>query len=130
MKRILFILLQCTWGILQTIAGAIVFIIFRQCRHYSFGGAVATAWTLDTGVSLGLFIFTDAEGRLLEHEYSHTIQSLILGPLYLPVIVVPSLLWAGLPSLRKMRRERHIHYNSFFTEKWAEKIRSRLFKAG
>ena len=35
--------------------------------------------------------------RLLVHEYGHTIQSLIFGPLYLIVMGIPSTLWGFLP---------------------------------
>ena len=128
MKKVIFITLQCTWGVCQTIVGAIVFLIFIKEKHCLFKGSIATKWSLDSGVSLGLFIFTDKDGNLLEHEYSHTVQSLLLGPLYLPIIVLPSLLWAGLPPLRRLRKRKKIHYNSFFTEKWAEHIRSEIFK--
>ncbi|MBQ8780595.1 MAG: hypothetical protein IJZ72_02815 [Oscillospiraceae bacterium] len=127
MRKVLYAAAQCTWGIFQTIAGAIVFLIFIREKHHFYHGCIVTPWKLSTGVSLGLFIFTDPDGKLLEHEYSHTLQSLLLGPLYLPVISLPSLLWAGLPCFVKMRKSKHISYNSFFTEKWAEHIRSRLF---
>lgn len=128
MKKILYIILQCTWGILQTVLGAIVFLVCIKEKHYTFQGSVVTEWNLKSGVSLGLFIFTDKRGILLEHEYSHTFQSLILGPLYLPFISLPSLLWAGLPCFKKLRHDKKLHYNSFFTEKWAEAIRSEIFR--
>ena len=127
MKKIFYITLQCTWGILQTAIGAIVFIIFIKGKHSIFKGSVVTSWNLNSGVSLGLFIFTDKNGMLLEHEYSHTMQSLLLGPLYIPVISLPSLLWAGLPYSRKLRKNKKLPYNSFYTEKWAEAIRSKIF---
>lgn len=57
--------------------------------------------------------------RLLVHEYGHTIQSLILGPLYLIVMGIPSTLWGFLPSLNNKRKNQGISYFSFFTEKWA-----------
>ena len=57
--------------------------------------------------------------RLLVHEYGHTIQSLILGPLYLVIIGIPSTLWGFLPHFNKKRHEEKISYFSFFTEKWA-----------
>ena len=54
------------------------------------------------------------------HEYGHTIQSLILGPLYLIVMGIPSALWAAFGS--KKRREKQIPYGAFFTEKWANQL--------
>jgi hypothetical protein len=48
-------------------------------------------------VSLGqyIFIFSDYgkdEMRIIKHEYGHTRQSHILGPLYLLVVGVPSII--------------------------------------
>ena len=57
--------------------------------------------------------------RLLVHEYGHTIQSLLLGPLYFIIIGIPSTLWGFLPLLAKKRKEEGLSYFSFFTEKWA-----------
>lgn len=55
---------------------------------------------------------------IIMHEYGHTIQSSYLGWLYLIVIGLPSLLWAFLHDhfLRK------IHYYSFPTESWANRL--------
>ena len=61
----------------------------------------------------------ELSARLLVHEYGHTIQSLMLGPLYLIVIGIPSTLWGFLPNLNRKRKEEQISYFSFFTEKWA-----------
>ena len=93
MKRILYILLQCTWGFPQTLAGAVLFLVFLRSRHFRYRRAVATQWPLAGGVSLGLFIFVSHES-LCYHEYGHALQSLMLGPLYLPVVGLPSLVWA------------------------------------
>ena len=58
--------------------------------------------------------------QVLEHEYGHTIQSKILGPLYLIIIGIPSITWAGLRRLIPSLRE--YSYYSFYTEKWANKL--------
>lgn len=136
MKKILYILLQCTWGFFQTLLGFIIFLLHISCSHFIFHGAVVTKWHGRSSVSLGLFVFITNEPffaekfegkiskevlseRLLVHEYGHTIQSLILGPLYLLIMGIPSTLWGFLPNLAKKRKEQKISYFSFFTEKWA-----------
>ena len=136
MKTILYILLQCTWGFLQTLLGFLHFLLFIREKHYFFHGAVVTEWKLKSSVSLGLFVFVTKEpyfyeklkhrftlqeafSRLLVHEYGHTIQSLLLGPLYLIVIGIPSTLWGFLPACAKKRKEHRLSYFSFFTERWA-----------
>ena len=60
--------------------------------------------------------------RLLVHEYGHTIQSMILGPLYLLLMGIPSTLWGFLPCANRMRREKQVSYFAFFTEKWANTL--------
>ena len=76
------------------------------------------------GVTLGRYIFvnqnyTDLSNVIL-HEIGHTKQSRILGPLYLIIIGIPSISWAGLrrliPALKK------INYYSLYTENWANKL--------
>lgn len=136
MKIFLYRLWQCTWGFLQTLLGFFVFLMNVKCRHYSYHGAIITEWNDKSSVSLGMFVFVTAEPffaeklkdkytkselseRLLVHEYGHTIQSLLLGPLYLIVIGIPSTLWGFLPSLNKKRHDEKISYFSFFTESWA-----------
>lgn len=129
MKRFLYALLQCTWGILQTLAGFFVFLRWKKAPHELYHGAVVTRWKLRSGMSLGMFLFVP-EGRygdgFLVHEFGHTIQSLILGPLYLPVIGLPSVLWCNLPCFVNLRRKKQCSYNSMYAERsanfWGEKI--------
>lgn len=88
-------------------------------------------------MSLGLFVFVTSEPyfakkyegeisiqelskRLLVHEYGHTIQSLILGPLYLIIIGIPSTLWGFVGA--KKRKDDQIPYGAFFTEGWANRL--------
>ena len=136
MKHILYCLVQCTWGILQSTLGLFIFLLHIRSRHYFYHGAVITEWNDKSSVSLGMFVFLTKEPyfydklkneytmeelsrRLLVHEYGHTIQSLILGPLYLIVVGIPSTLWGFLPSFNRKRKNEGLSYFSFFTEKWA-----------
>ena len=136
---ILYTLCQCTWGFFQTCCGAFLFLLHLRDRHFCAGGAVVTRWKHPASASLGLFIFIaeepyphlqeeDLSRRLLVHEYGHTVQSLILGPLYLPVIFLPSCLWAALPWFRRRRREKRISYFSFYTERWANRLGEKALK--
>ncbi len=139
MKKFLYFICQCTWGILQTSLGLVVFLLHIGDKHYFYHGAIVTEWSDKSSVSLGLFVFVTKEpffydklkdeytmeelsARLLVHEYGHTIQSLILGPLYLIVIGIPSTLWGFLPYYNKKRKEQGLSYFSSFTEKWANAL--------
>ena len=135
MFAIFYILIQCTWGILQTLLGFIVFLMNINNKHYFYNGAIVTVRKAPSSVSLGMFIFVttnpmkdkraenripdeELSDRLLVHEYGHTIQSLIFGPLYLIVMGIPSTLWGFLPSCQK-KRNGGVSYFSFFTECFA-----------
>ena len=139
MRTILYCIWQCTWGCFQTLLGVCVFLLHSKDKHYFYHGAVITEWKDKSSVSLGMFVFVTGEpyfyeklkeeysmeelsGRLLVHEYGHTIQSLILGPLYLIVIGIPSTLWGFSPNLNRKRKEQQLSYFSFFTEKWADSL--------
>ena len=135
MGRILYSLWQCTWGLPQTILGLLEFMKHYKEPHYLYHGAVVTECKNNLNISLGLFVFVSAEKdnaktdrlqRVLAHEYGHTIQSLMLGPLYLLVIGVPSWLWCNIPYFRKMRKQKNISYYRFYTEKWADRLGDRF----
>lgn len=136
MRKVLYVLLQCTWGIVQTMLGLAHFLVYIRCPHRWYHGAVVTRWQNRASVSLGLFVFVTDDlpyydrvadvmsrqqlaDRLLVHEYGHTIQSLLLGPMYLLVIGIPSTVWGFSPMLNRRRKMEKLSYFCFFTEKWA-----------
>lgn len=138
MNITLYRIIQCTWGGIQTLLGAIVFLLHRKDTHYSYHGAIVTEWSGKSSVSIGMFVFVTREPyfydklkaqytmqelsrRLLVHEYGHTIQSLILGPVYLIAMGIPSTLWGFLPGCGK-KRQQGVSYFSFFTERWANAL--------
>lgn len=117
MKAILYLFLY-VWQLPQNILGEILSVCYgarkacdyRDVRlHYSP--------SIPGGISLGRHIIlnekyhNDECGKL--HEWGHTRQSLMLGWLYLPVVGLPSILWASRP-----RRD----YYSFWTERWADTL--------
>lgn len=126
LPSLLYSLLQCTWGLPQTLAGFFVFLWFRKCPHRLKDGIIATEWTRDDGVSLGMFVFFPPGSSLRSHEYGHTIQSGLLGPLYLPAVCVPSFFWCGLPYFQKLRRTKRIPYSRLYCEAWADRLGKRF----
>lgn len=71
-------------------------------------------------VTLGNYIFVSprATENTIKHEYGHTRQSLYLGPLYLIIIGIPSILWA---MIHKTIAPDKL-YCWFYTEAWADKL--------
>lgn len=125
MKSIGYGILQILWGFPQTLVGFAVFLCTVKEFHYRYHGAIVTEWKKKTGLSLGMFLFVP-EGEngkdFLIHEYGHTIQSLVLGPFYLFVIGIPSVLWCNLRCFANLRRKKGISYRSLYTERWANRL--------
>lgn len=87
-----------------TCQGAIVFIKRKSCGSVTLGSHI--------------FLSPRATDTTVRHEWGHTRQSLILGPLYLIVIGIPSIIWAA--THRAIAPD--TSYFDFFTEKWANKL--------
>lgn len=119
MKTFLFRLWQWTWGFPQSLLGAIICLIYRKNRKEFYRGTLVTHWDQVGSMGVGMFLFlgTNANAQVLVHEYGHSVQSMILGPLFLPVMGIPSILWANLPPCRWLRREKGVSYYSFYPEK-------------
>ena len=79
------------------------------------------------GISLGKYIFINQdyldEEIVIKHECGHVKQSKILGPLYLLVIGIPSILHAWLNNyIGCCWKNGEYNYYHFYTEKWANKL--------
>ena len=138
--KIAYVLLQWTWGFIQTFTGALIFLLNVSRKHHFFCGCIVTSWKPKSSLSLGAFIFVsddplfyysdekerisqeDFYSRIEVHEYGHTIQSLILGPLYLFVVGITSITWATLPYFVKKREENGISYFAVFPENQANRL--------
>lgn len=84
-----------------------------------------------TGVSLGHFVFwsrRDNRWHLMDernraHELGHAKQSALLGPLYLPIVGVPSVGRAVYAMLfREVTGARWTRYYEGFPERWADEL--------
>ena len=126
MKKMLFIFLQCTWGLLQTLLGAVFYLkVRKKYPSKTYRGCIDTQWNTRSGLSLGLFIFSPREDlrdseKIRVHEYGHCIQSLVLGPAYLLIGLI-SVVWARCPYFQKLRKEKKLRYTACFVESWASK---------
>ena len=112
------------WQFMQNLIG-LGYLLVSQATHKENVGDVRIYMTNSKygSVSLGNLVFISNNARdynkTLTHELGHTLQSKVLGPLYLFVIGVPSLLWATSRKVYKPLCE--IDYYWFFTEAWADK---------
>ncbi|MDR1805718.1 MAG: hypothetical protein LBQ80_02970 [Clostridium sp.] len=141
MKHFLFLLWQFTWGLPQNLIGLVAFLALRKkYEHKAFCQAVVTYIPTEKpfgGVSLGMFIFLNPTPAHHNqdwvydahiHEYGHTIQTMILGWLFLPVIGLPSFVWCNLKPIIKWRAKTGHSYYWLYTEGWANHLGRRASK--
>jgi hypothetical protein len=83
----------------------------------------------DCGVSLGNYIFLDIDGNhnymSVRHEHGHQIQSLILGPLYLIFIGLPSIVGNTINRIKRKYFEKNYDPDFYYKqpwEAWADKL--------
>lgn len=146
LKRIAYIFIQCTWGAVQSLLGLIAMLLLGRQKHCFYRCAVLTEYDIDSVpkymrwlgcVSLGMFIFVGTHKGasheqvqgIISHEYGHTLQSLLLGPLYLIMVGAPSFIWCR--HYGKHRGEyaaRGISYYSRYPEKQATALGLRAEK--
>ena len=124
--QIIYRIIQWTWGFPQTLCGYLKYKKLSNLPHEEYKGSIVTRWNQRGGVSLGMYIFIEnndaRKEELIRHEYGHTIQSLILGPLYLLVIGIPSYIWCNTSYFKNKRINKKIDYDSLFCEKWASHL--------
>lgn len=122
MKRIKDALLYA-WQLPQNLVGLLLIAVLRPEDCYDFyGRRLCYATRMKYGISLGRYIIVnsvlrDYAGNTERHELGHCRQSVMLGPLYLFVVGIPSILWAAW-----WKPDRGISYYSFYTEKWADRL--------
>lgn len=124
----LFNFVQWTWGLPVNLVGGIAFLICTKIKGYRwqrFGYAkiVYVPWK-GGGLSMGLFIFMKDGHKDKKwtyntriHEYGHTWQCLLLGPLYYIVIALPSVIWCN--CFAGYRKKNNVPYSAVYCESWA-----------
>lgn len=144
MRYALYRAVQVVWGLPQTLAGLFVLLAHARQPHFLYHGAIVTLWGRPfKSMSLGMFLFLEGApnnyadpevpepeqfGRILVHEYGHSVQSLALGPLYLAVVGLPSVIWANMPALKKRRHSKGTSYYAFLPERNANWLGERVLK--
>jgi len=120
------------WQAPQNMLGLFLIMYYQHEKEYHrFNGRTFYYTTeMPSGISLGNYIIMNREDREdgMKHEYGHTIQSRILGPLYLLIIGLPSGTYNIIDRLivePKLGWERscEIYYNMPW-EHWADKLGS------
>ena len=111
--------LHWTWCFPQTLLGALYKLTLDSVVTVPYTlGSLIVYHAGRNSVSLGRYLIC-ANEDVVKHEFGHCRQSLILGPLYLLVIGIPSKIW---DTLKCMGLFKSIDYYAFYTEKWADKL--------
>ncbi len=130
MKKFLFYFWQWTWGLTVNLVGGIVYLVCTKILKYDhdkvgYSHIALMPWN-QGGLSLGTFIFMrkdhpdkDWAYNTRIHEYGHTWQCLLLGPLYWIVIALPSAIWCN--CFAGYRKKNNVSYYKLYCESWANK---------
>ena len=111
------------WQLPQNLVGLFLRLFYPKAQKMEIADVkVLYDYSFPGGISLGRTIFVGTQDRFTSmHEHGHQIQSMYLGPLYLLVIGLPSIIWAGIYGTRICPRT-HNGYYKFYTERSADKL--------
>lgn len=121
--------IKILWQLPQNLIGLLIKIICKTPLYTTYKDAKVYTWKLRSGISLGQYVFLPYKDvnpenfyvqQDIKHEYGHCIQSKYLGWLFLLIIGLPSLIWAG--CFKKHREKTGKSYYDFFTESWADSL--------
>ena len=124
------------WQLPQNLLGLILLLLYRikgdLAKQLSIGNLpVYFSKYMPSGISLGEYIILETPKSLIPkindvlHEYGHTKQSRILGPFYLLIIGIPSLIGNIYDRVRHSNwtnKARNLWYYNQPWEKWADKL--------
>lgn len=108
------------WQLPQNLLGLILSLLYPGYIIHNINGiTVRINPKFYGGISLGKYIFLSRENKIdIKHEIGHTKQSKLLGPLYLVIIGIPSIIHALVHGSWCHEDS----YYDFWTEKWADKL--------
>jgi len=122
------------WELPQNLVGLATYLNLKRLKKIKTVDRAQNRLFIETphrGVSLGYFIFWTRHSNRYSHlkndcrmhEYGHSIQSRILGPFYLPVVGIPSILrhFYSIRHIRKYGSDWQNYYAGF-PENWADKL--------
>ena len=117
------------WQLPQNLLGLIMmlFMLPHESKENYKGITYIVAKRMKGGISLGNYVILSYSygnkkysQKVWDHEYGHTRDSRIFGPLYLIVIGLPSLIWAYLYG--NVIKTSYNGYYKFYTEKRADQL--------
>ena len=122
------------WQLPQNLVGLLLVAIYKPERKHIIdnGNIIYLSTRMLGGISLGKYSLVNIGHYRLKREDSlkrdtvrheaigHAQQSRWLGWLYLLIIGLPSIAWAGIHRIKRVAEK--WSYYAFYTEKWADRI--------
>lgn len=134
-NRVMFYLLSFTWGLLWTMLGlltalVIVIVFGKEVKVTKFQGRLRIHFRNRDfgGASMGVVIITSGnfdDIELIRHELGHTVQSAWLGPLFIPLIAIPSAIRYQYRTWTK--KPLKTDYDDIWFEGWATRLGYKYF---
>jgi hypothetical protein len=124
--RWLYYTLACTWGIIMTLIGVVVSCVLVIAKlflkgkitfkPYNWIYSISVGPDFWGGCELGLCFLRDQKsgGYLAEHEFGHTFQNCLLGPLFPFMVAIPSAIWYWFREFGWIKQEKP--YDSLWFE--------------
>ena len=125
-KNIFFRILTEIWQLPQHIIAYIIMLVKHKSIKSMTNDDGILYYLVDnlfnSGISLGNYIFLDSNGyydyKTIKHEHGHQIQSLMLGPLYLIVIGLPSITGNIINRITRMYFRKYYDPNFYYKQPW------------
>ena len=117
------------WQLPQNLLGLIIILFMKPyiSKEKYKGITYIISKKMQGGISLGNYIILSESykdkaisQKTWNHEWGHTRDSIIFGPLYLIIIGLPSLIWASIYG--KLIPYTNNGYYKFYTEKRADRL--------
>lgn len=107
-NKMLYYILNFTWGIIMNIFGLIGAAAFSAAGRKPFFYAGSIVFRVGHnwgGVSLGIFSFVceEAGQHTLDHEFGHSLQNAVYGPLFPFIVAIPSFTRYWMIRLSKLK---------------------------
>jgi len=111
------------WQLPQHLLALVVLMFYKPTRVEKYSWAKVYWLPVDWGISLGQYILVCDEEQgdlnLVRHEFGHSLQSRMLGPLYLLVVGLPSI-------LMNLASRRFPKFGERYYDRWPESWADRL----
>lgn len=121
-------LFRFIWEFPQCLLGFILTLLYKAKKQEEYKGiSIYTTKDFPGGISLGLYILMSElsckynTNFIKDHEWGHTRWSLYLGPLYLIIIGLPSIVWTQV--YRLVGKDYYVFFPEYLADKSGGVIR-------